>query len=89
MGVKDPARPHDRSKARQHGPATGTAHAHFLASHPDGALPGEIAKALNTFASNATRDLANLRIAGLAVTIDGRWHCSPKLVDLLRQHDWT
>ena len=59
----------------------------FLASHPERALPGEIAKALNTFASNATRDLANLRIAGLAVAIDGRWHCSPKLVDLLRKHD--
>ena len=58
----------------------------FLASHPDGALPGEIANALNTFASNATRDLANLRMAGLAVSIDGRWHCS-QLVDLLRQHD--
>jgi DNA-binding IclR family transcriptional regulator len=59
----------------------------FLASHPEGAFPGEIAKALGTFASNATRDLANLRMAGFAVAVDGRWHCSPKLVGLLRLHD--
>lgn len=59
----------------------------YLAAHPEGAFPGEIAKALNTFASNATRDLANLRMAGLVVAVDGRWHCSPELVGSLRQHN--
>lgn len=52
----------------------------FLARHPEGASPGEIAKALGTLASNSTRDLANLRLAGVAVAVDGRWYCSPKFV---------
>lgn len=55
----------------------------FLARHPEGASPGEIAKALNTLASNATRDLANLRLAGMAVAVDGRWYCSPGFVALV------
>lgn len=58
----------------------------FLATHPEGACPGEIAKALNTLASNATRDLANLRLAGMAAFADGRWRCSPAFLELLGQH---
>jgi DNA-binding IclR family transcriptional regulator len=58
----------------------------FLANHPEGASPGEIAKALNTLASNATRDLANLRLAGMAAAVDGRWSCSPTFLALLGEH---
>lgn len=39
-----------------------------------GALPGEIAEAIGTLASNTTRDLANLRHVGFARSIDGRWY---------------
>ena len=39
-----------------------------------GALPSEIATALNTLPSNTTRDLANLRIAGFAAKVHERWY---------------
>lgn len=43
---------------------------------PQGTLPGEIADAIGTIASNTTRDLANLRHAGFGRSIDGRWYSS-------------
>jgi DNA-binding MarR family transcriptional regulator len=43
-----------------------------------GALPGEIAERIGTIPSNTTRDLANLRLAGLATSVNGRWfHSEP------------
>jgi hypothetical protein len=39
-----------------------------------GALPSEIADTIGTIASNTTRDLANLRQAGFARSVDGRWY---------------
>ncbi len=55
-----------------------------LAGHEiDGIAPAELAKALRTSASNVTRDLANLRAAGLAETIDGnRWRLTPRVVQI-------
>lgn len=46
-----------------------------------GLAPNEMAKALHTGASNVTRDLANLKEAGLAELIPdtGRWRITPKL----------
>lgn len=43
-----------------------------------GVAPSELARRLNTAPSNTTRDLANLRMAGLAVSINGRWFPSPR-----------
>lgn len=43
-----------------------------------GATPSEIATRLNTAPSNTTRDLANLRMAGLAMPVNGRWFPSPR-----------
>ncbi|WP_257385048.1 hypothetical protein [Tahibacter caeni] len=40
----------------------------------EGLLPGKVAELVGTIPSNATRDLANLRIAGLAQQIDERWY---------------
>ncbi len=56
----------------------------MLAAHDlDGLAPGEIARSLNTLPSNTTRDLANLRLAGLAETLgNGRWRISPRLAEL-------
>lgn len=50
----------------------------------NGLTPSEVAKAVRTSASNATRDLANLREAGLAEVIQetGRWRLGPKLVQI-------
>jgi hypothetical protein len=59
----------------------------FLAQRREGALPGEIAQSLGTLPSNTTRDLANLRLAGLAVARDGRWCCSPHLINLMEPRD--
>lgn len=52
-----------------------------LAGHEvNGIAPGDIAKGLRISASNATRDLANLRIAGLAEELEpGRWRLSPRV----------
>lgn len=49
-----------------------------------GLAPSDIAKALNTSPSNMTRDLANLKEAGLAeqLTDTGRWRLGPKLVQI-------
>ena len=41
-----------------------------------GACPGEIAARVGTIRSNTTRDLANLRTAGFAMTTQGRWYTS-------------
>lgn len=56
----------------------------MLAEHDlDGLAPGEIARQLKTLPSNTTRDLANLRVAGLAETTgNGRWRISARLVEL-------
>lgn len=55
-----------------------------LAEHDlDGLSPGEIARSLDTLPSNTTRDLANLRLAGLAEALpSGRWRIAPRLVEL-------
>lgn len=48
-----------------------------------GLAPGEIAKAVHTSPSNVTRDLANLREAGLAETLDtGQWRITPLMGQL-------
>ncbi len=49
-----------------------------------GVLPSDLAKALGTSQSNITRDLDNLRSAGLAERIGetGRWRLGPKLVQI-------
>ena len=56
----------------------------ILAEHDlDGIAPGDIARHLNTLPSNTTRDLANLRMAGLAESLaSGRWRVSPRLAEL-------
>ncbi|MGB3749425.1 MAG: helix-turn-helix domain-containing protein [Rhodanobacter sp.] len=53
----------------------------LLAGHEVmGLAPGEIAKAVRTSASNVTRDLANLREAGMAETLDtGAWRITPRV----------
>lgn len=56
-----------------------------LAGHEiEGLAPSELAAALRTSASNVTRDLANLREAGLAEPIDGngRWRLTPRIVQV-------
>ncbi|GMV28555.1 MAG: hypothetical protein AMXMBFR59_06800 [Rhodanobacteraceae bacterium] len=46
----------------------------IVAQHAaEGIAPGAVAKALGTLPSNATRDLSNLRIAGLAIERGGLW----------------
>lgn len=49
-----------------------------------GLAPSDLAKALNTNPSNVTRDLANLKEAGLAEQLPdtGRWRLGPKLVQI-------
>lgn len=54
----------------------------LLAGHEVlGLAPGEIAKALRTSASNVTRDLANLKEAGMAEPLadTGRWRITPRV----------
>lgn len=53
----------------------------LLAGHAVfGLAPGEIAAALRTSPSNVTRDLANLREAGLAEPLEtGRWCLTPRM----------
>lgn len=55
-----------------------------LAGHEiEGIAPGELATALNTSASNVTRDLANLKEAGLADKLEsGNWRLSPRTVQI-------
>lgn len=52
-----------------------------LAGHEiDGLAPGQIASALGTSASNTTRDLSNLKEAGLAESLEsGRWRLTPRI----------
>jgi len=48
-----------------------------------GVLPSELAQALDTTAANMTRDLDNLRTAGLAERLEtGRWRLGPKLIQV-------
>lgn len=56
----------------------------MLAGHEvDGLAPGELAKALRTSASNVTRDMANLREAGLAeVRENQRWALTPRMAHM-------
>lgn len=56
----------------------------ILADHDlDGLTPGEIARQLDTLPSNTTRDLANLRLAGLAEMLpNGRWRIAPRVAEL-------
>lgn len=53
----------------------------LLAGHEVmGLAPGEIAKAVRTSPSNVTRDLANLREAGMAEPLDnGTWRITPRV----------
>ena len=50
----------------------------------NGLAPSDLAKALNTNPSNVTRDLANLKEAGLAEQLPdtGRWRLGPKLIQI-------
>lgn len=50
----------------------------------NGLAPSDLAKALNTNPSNITRDLANLKEAGLAEQLPdtARWRLGPKLVQI-------
>lgn len=53
-----------------------------LAAHGhDGIAPSEVARAVDTLPSNTTRDLANLRLAGLAEEHDGRWYPTVRFVE--------
>ncbi|MGN6229158.1 MAG: winged helix-turn-helix domain-containing protein [Dyella sp.] len=56
----------------------------LLAGHEMfGLAPSEIAKAIKTSPSNVTRDLANLKEAGLAEPLDGgRWRITPRMGQL-------
>lgn len=49
-----------------------------------GLAPSDLAKALSTNPSNITRDLANLKEAGIAEQMadTGRWRLGPKLVQI-------
>jgi len=62
-----------------------------LAGHEiDGVRPGELADGLQLSASIITRDLANLRSAGLAETLPHdptRWRLTPKLVQIARAYE--
>lgn len=55
-----------------------------LAGHEiEGISPGELASAMRTSASNVTRDLANLKEAGLAEKLDNeRWRLTPRIVQV-------
>lgn len=57
----------------------------LLAGNEFGGLaPSDLAKALDTNPSNITRDLANLKEAGLAEQLSdtGRWRLGPKVVQI-------
>lgn len=54
-----------------------------------GLLPSELARGTKTSASNVTRDLQNLKAAGLAEEIpdtNGRWRLGPKIVQIAIAH---
>ena len=48
-----------------------------------GASPSDIAARIGTLRSNTTRDLANLRMAGLATAANGRWYASSEATTYL------
>lgn len=54
-----------------------------------GLLPSELSRGTNISASNITRDLQNLKVAGLAEEIpdtNGRWRLGPKIVQIAISH---
>jgi DNA-binding IclR family transcriptional regulator len=53
-----------------------------------GLAPSDIAAAQSCSASVATRDLANLKTAGMAEQIPetGRWRLSPQIVQIAKRH---
>ncbi len=55
-----------------------------LAGHEvEGISPSELSAALRTSASNVTRDLANLKEAGMAEPLgDNRWRLTPRVVQV-------
>jgi len=55
-----------------------------LAGHEfSGMAPSELAKAAGTTQQNITRDLDNLKTAGLAEPLDnGRWRLGPKVIQV-------
>lgn len=61
-----------------------------LAGHEvDGLTVSQLATALRTSPSNALRDLANLRVSGLAEEVpglEGRWRLGPKLIQIALAH---
>jgi hypothetical protein len=48
----------------------------LVEARESGSLPSQIAAHVGTIRSNTTRDLANLRMAGLATTAQSRWYAS-------------
>jgi DNA-binding IclR family transcriptional regulator len=53
-----------------------------LAAHGhEGIAPSEVARAVGTLPSNTTRDLANLRLAGLADEHHGRWYPTERFIE--------
>lgn len=61
----------------------------LLAGHEiTGLAPAEIARAQACSASLATRDLANLQLAGFAELVpeNGRWRLSPQMVQIALKH---
>ena len=61
----------------------------ILAGHEiTGIAPSDIARQLECTASNTTRDLANLRLAGLAEQVPetGRWRLGPSVVQIALKH---
>lgn len=49
----------------------------------NGLAPSDLAKSLDTNPANVTRDLANLKEAGMAEQLDtGRWRLGPKVVQV-------
>lgn len=54
-----------------------------------GLLPSELARSTHSSASNVTRDLHNLKLAGLAEEVpdtNGRWRLGPKIVQVAIAH---
>ncbi len=60
-----------------------------LAGHEvNGMTPGELARVARITPANATKDLANLAIAGLAEQMPdtGRWRLGPKIIQMALAH---
>lgn len=54
----------------------------------NGMAPAEIARQLECGAASVTRDLANLRLAGMAEQVPetGRWRLGPALIQIALKH---